>query len=96
MTAPTAVFVLWFRSEAAAGDKGGTLNTAPHGAQRKATDTDICLLIVFLFSYVFLCWFFSGLSPQVPYVGLACFFTAVGIPVFRLCFLSGERREYAD
>lgn len=80
VTAPTAVFVLWFRS----------------GAQRKAAGADICLLIVFLFSYVFLFWFFSGLSPQVPYLGLAYFFTAVGIPVFRLCFLSGGRREYTD
>lgn len=57
VTAPTAVFLLLFGSEAAAGDKGGTLSTAPHRAQREAAGVDICLLIVFLFSYM--CFYFG-------------------------------------
>lgn len=66
--------------------------------QRDVAGVDICLLIVFFFTFicVLLFWFPSGLSPQAPYLGLACFFISVGIPVVRLCSLSGVRRMYCS
>lgn len=64
VTAPTAVFVLWFRSEAAAGDKGGTLNTAAHGAQRKAAGGHLPPYCVFIFICVFILVFLWLESPS--------------------------------